>query len=70
MNVPDRSKMFTKMTTLAESDDAGDVRQFTTPAQRWEMTYELSCRLYELKEKTLAQPGLHRHIVRVFKRES
>lgn len=70
MSVTDRSKLVTKLTTLAESDDAGDVLQMTTPAQRWEMTYELSRRLYELKEKTRAQQGLHRHIVRVFKRES
>ena len=57
--------MFTKLTTLAESDDAGDVRQMTTPAQRWEMTYELSRRLYELKEKTLAQPDAVQSYVEV-----
>ncbi len=62
--------MVTKLTTLSESDDAGDVLKTTTPAQRWEMTYELSRRLYNLKEKTRAQQELHRHIVCVFKRES
>lgn len=70
MNATDRSKMFTKLTTLSESDDAGDLLRTTTAAQRWEMTYELSRQLYELKEKSVAQSGLHRHIIRVFRRES
>jgi len=70
MNMPDRSEMVTRLTTLSESDDAGDVLQMTTPAERWEMTYELSRQLYELKEKPFAQSGLHRHIIRVFRRES
>ncbi|HLA96128.1 MAG TPA: hypothetical protein VK612_10425 [Pyrinomonadaceae bacterium] len=70
MKVADRSGMVTRLTTLEESGDAGDLRSSTTPNQRLEMLWELSRSLYEFKEKRLAQPGLHRHIVRVFKRES
>ena len=70
MKVVDRSRMVTRLTTLDESDDAGDLRASTTPQQRWEMMWELSNSLYEFKEKGVAQPGLHRHIIRVFKRES
>ena len=70
MKVVDRSRMVTRLTTLEEADDAGDLRVSTTPQQRWEMTWELSRSLYEFKEKRVAQPGLHRHIVRVFRRES
>ena len=70
MKVVDRSRMVTHLTTLDASDDAGDLRNSTTPQQRWEMMWELSHSLYEFKEKRVAQPGLHRHIVRVFRRES
>jgi hypothetical protein len=62
--------MPTKLTTLEDSDDAGDLRASTTPQQRWEMTWQLSKQLYAFKEGRLAQPGFHRHIVRVFRRES
>lgn len=70
MKAVDRSKMPTRLTTLAESDDAGDLRASTTPEQRWEMMWELSQRLYAFKEKRVAQPRLHRHLIRVFRRES
>lgn len=70
MKVVDRSRVVTKLTTNEKSDDAGDLRDSTTPQQRWEMTWELSRSLYEFKEKSVAQPGLHRHLIRVFKRES
>jgi hypothetical protein len=70
MKAADRSQMVTKLTTHEESDDAGNLRGSTTPQQRWEMMWELSNSLYEFKEKGVAQPGLHRHIIRVFKRES
>ncbi|MEQ1605657.1 MAG: hypothetical protein ABL999_12390 [Pyrinomonadaceae bacterium] len=70
MKVVDRSQMVTRLTTLDESDDAGDLRDSTTPLERMEMTWELSRSLYEFKEKRVAQPGLHRHIIRVFRRES
>jgi len=70
MKVADRTGMITRLTTLKEADDAGDLRDSTTPQQRLEMTWELSRSLYEFKEKRVAQPGLHRHIVRVFRRES
>lgn len=69
MKAVDRSRMVTRLTTLDESDDAGDLRDSTTPLQRMEMTWELSRSLYQFKEKRLAQPGLHRHIIRVFRRE-
>ena len=70
MGVVDRTRMVTRLTTLDESDDAGDLRGSTTPQQRWEMMWELSRNLYQFKEKRVAEPGLHRHIIRVFRRES
>ncbi len=69
MEAVDRSHMVTKLTTHEEADDAGDLRETTTPQQRWEMTWELSRSLYEFKGKPVAEPGLHRHITRLFKRE-
>ena len=69
MKVVDRSRMVTRLTTLEDSDDAGDLRGSTTPQERWEMMWELSRSLYEFKEKRVAQPGLHRHIIRVFRRD-
>jgi len=70
MKAVDRSQMVTRLTTFDESDDAGDLLDSTTPLERLEMTWELSRSLYEFKEKGVAQPGLHRHIIRVFRRES
>ena len=62
--------MVTRLTTLEESDDAGDLRDSTTPEERWTMTWELSQNLYAFKEKTFAEPRLQRHIIRVSRRES
>lgn len=70
MKVVDRSRMVTRLTNHDESDDAGDLRRTTTPGQRMELTWKLSKDLYEFKERRPAEPGLHRHIVRVFRRES
>lgn len=62
--------MPTRLTTLEEGDDAGDLRDSTTPEERWAMTWELSQNLYTFKEKSVAEPRLQRHIVRVSRRES
>lgn len=69
MKVIDRSKMFTRVTTLKDADDAGDLRRTSTAEQRWEMVWELSTRLYAFKEGSLAEPGLQRHPVRILRKE-
>jgi len=62
--------MITQLTTLAEQGDAGDVRSTTTPQQRWEMMWQLARDAYAFKGEPVAEPGLHRHISRVFRRKS
>ena len=62
--------MVTKLTTHKEQDDAGDLRSTTTPEQRLNMLWELSRDLYLFMGEPVAEPGLHRHIVLVFRRKS
>ncbi len=62
--------MVTKLTSLSEQEDAGDLRSCTTPQQRWEMMWQLARDAYAFKGEPVAQPGLHRHIIRVFRLSS
>ena len=61
--------MPTRLTTLEESDDAGDLRDSTTPEERWAMTWELSQNLYEFTDKTDIDQSQNRQIVRIIKRQ-
>ena len=65
----DRSRLVTRKTTLQEQDDAGDLRATTTPQERWNMMWQLARSAYAFKGEPVAEPGLHRHISRVFRRK-
>ncbi len=54
---------------ISEQEDAGDVLRFTTPAERFQMLMELSQNIWALKSGKSIEPGLHRHVVRVFRRK-
>lgn len=59
-----------KIVILSDQEDAADMRKNTTPLQRMEITWQLSQNAWAFKGEPLAEPGLHRHIIRVFRRKS
>lgn len=65
----DRKNMPVRMMKMSEQEDAGDVLSFTTPAERFQMLMELSQNIWALKSGKNTQSELHRHVVRVFRRE-
>lgn len=69
MRRPDRSRMITNLTTLSEQEDAADLRRTTTPLERLEITWQISQNAFAFKGEPVAEPRLHRHIVRVFRRK-
>lgn len=66
MSFTDRSKMLVSVKRLSDEDAAGDMRA-TTPLQRWEMMWRLAQDAWAFKGETVAEPGLHRHIVRIIR---
>ncbi len=64
----DRSQIVTRLRRLSEQDDAGDLRSTTTPQERWDMMWQLALDAFAFKGEPVAQPGLHRHINRIFRR--
>lgn len=66
----DRSQMVTSLNRLSQNEDAGDLRSTTTPQERWQMMWQLARDAYAFRGEPVAQPGLHRHIIRVFRRRS
>ena len=58
-----------KVTKLSEQTNDFDLRN-TTPAERWAMMWQLALDAWAFKGEPVAEPGLHRHIVRVFRRKS
>jgi hypothetical protein len=67
--VPEKNRQI-KVIKLSEQEDAADVRKNTTPLERMEIAWQLSQNAWALKGEPLAEPGLHRHIIRVFRRKS
>jgi hypothetical protein len=59
-----------KVTKLSEQTGDFDLRNTTTPAERWAMMWQLTLDAWAFKGEPVAEPGLHRHIVRVFRRKS
>lgn len=55
---------------LSEQEGAGDLRKTTTPQERFEITWQLSQNAFAFKGEPVAEPGLYRHIIRVFRRKS
>lgn len=55
-----------KVTKLSGQTDGTDLRN-TTPAERWAMMWQLTLDAWAFKGEPVAEPGLHRHIIRVFR---
>jgi len=54
---------------VSEQEEAADPRKTTTPQERIEIIGQLSQMAAAFKGEPFVKPGLHRHIVRVFRRE-
>ena len=65
----DRSKWPVRKMKLSEQEDAGDIRAFVKPEDRLAVVWQLSKNAYAFKGEPVAEPGLHRHIVRLFRRK-
>jgi hypothetical protein len=58
-----------KITKLSDQTGDFDLRN-TTPAERLAIMRQLTLDAWAFKGEPVAEPGLHRHIVRVFRRKS
>jgi len=58
-----------RITKLSDCDKVFDVKEFTTPAERWDIMYQLSLDVCALRGIPVSEPGTTRHIARVFKRK-
>lgn len=58
-----------RIVKMSEQEEAADLRKTTTPQERLEITWQLSQNAWAFKGEPVAEPGLHRHIVRVFRRK-
>ena len=65
----DRARLVTRKTTLHEQDDSSDLRTTTTPQERWSMMWQLARNANAFRGEPVAEPGLHRHITRLFRRK-
>ncbi len=68
MEMPQKNRQI-KIVKMSEQDDAGDLRNTTTPEERWAMMWQLAQDAWAFKGETDVKPGLQRHIVRVYKRK-
>lgn len=66
MEVFERNIQVRKTSLKEETDDLKN----TTPEQRWAMMWQLAQNAWAFKGESIAEPGLHRHIIRVYRRES
>ncbi len=66
MKVLERNIQIRKTSIKEETDDLKN----TTPAGRWAMMWQLAQNAWAFKGKPVAEPGLQRHIIRVYRRES
>lgn len=66
MEVLERNIQVRKTSLKEETDDLKN----TTPEQRWAMMWQLAQNAWAFKGEIVAEPGLHRHIIRVYRRES
>lgn len=66
MEVLERNVQVRKTLLKDETDDLKN----TTPEQRWAMMWQLAQNAWAFKGEPVAEPGLHRHIIRVYRRES
>ena len=58
-----------RVVKLTDREDTADLKTTTTPEQRWAMMWQLALDAWAFKGEPIAEPGLHRHTVRVFRRK-
>jgi hypothetical protein len=63
----DRSHYKTRKTTLSDQGKERDL-EGTTPEERLEMMWQLALDAWAFKGEPVAEPGLHRHVVRVIRK--
>lgn len=66
MKVSERNIQIRKTSLKEVTDDLKN----TTPAERWAMMWQLAQNAWAFKGEPVAEPGLQRHIIRVYRRES
>ncbi|HEY0428171.1 MAG TPA: hypothetical protein VGC76_10350 [Pyrinomonadaceae bacterium] len=66
MKILERNVRVRKTSLKEETDDLKN----TTPAERWAMMWQLALDAWAFKGEPVAEPGLQRHIIRVYRRES
>lgn len=66
MKVLERNVQVRKTSLKEENDDLKN----TTPAERWAMMWQLAQDAWAFKGEPIAEPGLQRHIIRVYRRKS
>lgn len=66
MKVLERQIKVRKTSLKEETDDLKN----TTPAERWAMMWQLAQNAWAFKGEIVAEPGLQRHIIRVYRRTS
>jgi hypothetical protein len=66
MKVLERNIQVRKSSLKEETDDLKN----TTPQERWAMMWQLALDAWAFKGEPVAKPGLYRHIIRVYRRES
>jgi hypothetical protein len=66
MKVLERNVQVRKTLLKEETDDLKN----TTPQERWAMMWQLALDAWAFKGEPVAEPGLYRHIIRVYRRES
>jgi hypothetical protein len=67
--MPEKNRQL-RVVKMSEQEDAADLRKTTTPQERLEIMWQLSQNAWAFKGEPIAEPGLHRHIVRVLRRKS
>lgn len=65
MKVLERDIQVRKTSLKEETDDLKN----TTPQERWAMMCQLALDAWAFKGEPVAEPGLYRHIIRVYRRE-
>ena len=66
MKVVERSLQIRKTLLKEESEDLKN----TTAKDRWAMMWQLAQNAWAFKGEPIVEPGLYRHIIRVYRRES
>ncbi len=66
MKVLERNIQIRKTSLKEETDDLKN----TTAEERWAMMWQIALDAWAFKGEPVAEPGLQRHIIRVYRRES